>query len=201
MDQSNSMFDVLALIAMMVAALGVVNTLTMNVMERTREIGMLRGVGMTRWQVVQMILAEAGLLGLIGGILGLVLGVILSRIFLLAMNAMSGYKLTYVMSPRAIIVGLFIALVVNSKFRGRGLLRTAMLVPWAIPTVVSARLWEMMLRDNQSGVINHFLDNVGLINGSEAWLANPDLHDRVNRPDPLSPTIRSGRCDLPDWRA
>ncbi len=113
MDQSNSMFDVLALIAMMVAALGVVNTLTMNVMERTREIGMLRGVGMTRWQVVQMILAEAGLLGLIGGALGLLLGIILSRIFLLAMNAMSGYKLTYVMSLRAILVGLFIALVVS----------------------------------------------------------------------------------------
>jgi putative ABC transport system permease protein len=48
------------LIAMVVASLGVVNTLTMNVLERTQEIGMLRGVGMTRTQVGKMILAEAG---------------------------------------------------------------------------------------------------------------------------------------------
>jgi putative ABC transport system permease protein len=113
MDQSNSMFDVLALIAMMVAALGVVNSLTMNVMERTQEIGMLRSIGTTRWQVVKMILAEAGLMGIIGGILGLVFGIILTRVFLLAMNAMSGYQLTYVLSVRAVVVGLFIALVVS----------------------------------------------------------------------------------------
>lgn len=72
-----------------------------------------------------------------------------------------------------LVLGLFIALVVNSKFAGRGLLRTAMLVPWAIPTVVSARLWEMMLRDNTSGVVNSFV--VGLGGSSQAWLANPDL--------------------------
>ncbi len=72
-------------------------------------------------------------------------------------------------------LGLFIAMVVNSKFAGRGLLRTAMLVPWAIPTVVSARLWETMLRDNTSGVINQFLLTTNLINAPQAWLANPNL--------------------------
>ncbi|MBC7811250.1 MAG: sugar ABC transporter permease, partial [Burkholderiales bacterium] len=73
-----------------------------------------------------------------------------------------------------LIVGLFIAIVVNSRFPGRGLLRAAMLVPWAIPTVVSARLWQVMLRDNQSGVINAFLTGTGLIDSPQAWLANPD---------------------------
>jgi len=71
-----------------------------------------------------------------------------------------------------LILGLFIALVVNSKFRGRGLMRAAMLIPWAIPTVVSARLWEIMLRDNQSGLVNHVLVGVGLLKDSQAWLAN-----------------------------
>jgi trehalose/maltose transport system permease protein len=71
-----------------------------------------------------------------------------------------------------LILGLGIALIINSKFTGRGLLRTAMLVPWAIPTVVSARLWEIMLRPNQSGVVNHFFVNVIPIFGeSQAWLA------------------------------
>lgn len=72
-------------------------------------------------------------------------------------------------------LGLFIALVVNSNFPGRGILRTAMLVPWAIPTVVSARLWETMLRDNSSGVINQMLMNVGMIDRPLAWLADTSL--------------------------
>jgi trehalose/maltose transport system permease protein len=74
-----------------------------------------------------------------------------------------------------LLLGLFIAMVINSNFRGRGLMRAAMLVPWAIPTVVSARLWETMLRDNQSGVINNFLVNyTPFLSESQAWLANPD---------------------------
>ncbi len=60
MDQAFSMFDVMALIAIVVGSLGVVNTLTMSVIERTREIGMLRAIGMTRSQVIRMVLAEAG---------------------------------------------------------------------------------------------------------------------------------------------
>jgi len=113
MNQAFSMFDVLALVSMVVAALGVVNTLTMNVMERTQEIGMLRGVGMTRSQVVSMILAEAALMGLIGGILGLVIGVILSRIFFISMNTMSGYNLTYVLPMVAIFAGVVLSLVIS----------------------------------------------------------------------------------------
>ena len=60
MDQAFSMFDVMALIAIVVGSLGVVNTLTMSVIERTQEIGMLRAIGMTRPQVIRMVLAEAG---------------------------------------------------------------------------------------------------------------------------------------------
>ena len=73
-----------------------------------------------------------------------------------------------------LILGMIIALVVNSKFRGRGIMRAAMLVPWAVPTVISARLWEVMLIDNRAGVINDVLYNLGLGNGSIAWLANAD---------------------------
>lgn len=55
-----------------------------------------------------------------------------------------------------LLLGLCIALVVNSAFRGRGLVRTAMLVPWAIPTIVSAQMWKWMYND-VFGVINDFL--------------------------------------------
>jgi len=113
LDQAFGMFDVLALIAMVVASLGVINTLTMNVMERLQEIGMLRGVGMTRGQIVKMILAEAGLIGVIGGVLGLLLGMVLSRIFFLAMTAMSGYELNFQMPIEAIFTGIIVAVVVS----------------------------------------------------------------------------------------
>lgn len=113
MDQAFLMFDLLAIIAVVVASLGVVNTLTINVIERTREIGMLRATGMLRSQVIRMVLAEAGLMGLIGGVLGLGLGVLLARIFLYAMTAMSGYRLDFVVPGQSIWTGVVIALVVS----------------------------------------------------------------------------------------
>ena len=111
--QSFALFDVLAWIAVVVASLGVVNTLMMNVMERTREIGMLRGVGMTRWQVVKMILSEAGLMGGIGGLLGMGVGMFLSQIFLMGANTTQGYDLEYVLPVQGLALGFVIALVVS----------------------------------------------------------------------------------------
>ncbi len=111
--QTTSLFDVMSLITMIVAALGVINTLTMNVVERTREIGMLRGVGMTRGQIARMILAEAGMMGLIGGVLGLVFGVLMSRSVLGSINHMAGFKLTYIVPTAGILASVVIALVIS----------------------------------------------------------------------------------------
>jgi trehalose/maltose transport system permease protein len=69
------------------------------------------------------------------------------------------------------ILGLGVALIINSKFKGRGLMRTAVLVPWAIPTVVSARMWSWMYND-VFGVINDMAMKLGLIDQPVAWLAN-----------------------------
>jgi putative ABC transport system permease protein len=113
MQQAFSMFDVLTLIAMLVGLFGIANTMTMNVIERTRELGMLRAIGMSRPQMIKMILAEAALMGLIGGVLGVVFGMILSRIFMMAMTAMSGYQLEYNLPPERILIGVLIALVVS----------------------------------------------------------------------------------------
>jgi putative ABC transport system permease protein len=55
-----------------VAALGIVNTLTMNVLERVREIGVLRAAGMTRRQVWRSVVIEAGVTGAIGAMCGVV---------------------------------------------------------------------------------------------------------------------------------
>jgi putative ABC transport system permease protein len=67
-------FDALALVAVLVAALGIVNTLTMGVLERVREIGVLRAIGMSRRQAMRMVVVEAGILGIVGVVLGAVAG-------------------------------------------------------------------------------------------------------------------------------
>lgn len=113
LDQAFFMFDVLAVISIVVASLGVVNTLMMSVIERRREIGMLRATGLTRAQVVRMVLAEAGMMGLLGGVIGIGLGILLTRLFLFGMTAMSGYKLAFVMAPEGVISALVIALVIS----------------------------------------------------------------------------------------
>jgi putative ABC transport system permease protein len=112
MEQAFSLFDILAVIAILVGFFGITNTMTMNVIERTQEIGMLRGVGMTRGQVLRMILAEAGIMGVIGGLIGLAFGVILSHIFLQAMTAMSGYSISYALPNDRIWLAMLIAIVV-----------------------------------------------------------------------------------------
>lgn len=74
-----------------------------------------------------------------------------------------------------LVIGLFMALTVNSKFAGRGLMRAVMLIPWAIPTVISARLWELMLKDTSAGIVNVVAMDLGLINAPQAWLTDPSL--------------------------
>ena len=69
------------------------------------------------------------------------------------------------------VLGLLVALVLNAEFRGRGLVRAAILIPWAIPTIVSAKMWGWMLND-QFGIINDILLNLGLISEKIAWTAN-----------------------------
>ncbi|SMH37960.1 trehalose/maltose transport system permease protein [Maritimibacter sp. HL-12] len=70
------------------------------------------------------------------------------------------------------VFGLVIALVLHRSFPGRGLVRAAILIPWAIPTIVSAKMWAWMLHD-QFGIVNDMLMRVGLIDSAIAWTATP----------------------------
>lgn len=72
-------------------------------------------------------------------------------------------------------LGLVIALILNSGLKARGLLRAAILVPWALPTVVSARMWNYMLVDTY-GVVNDLLvTRLHILPEKIAWLAEPGL--------------------------
>lgn len=72
------------------------------------------------------------------------------------------------------VLGVIVALVLNASFALRGWVRAAVLVPWAIPTIVSAQMWSWMLND-QFGLINDLLLRLGVIAEPLAWTADPDL--------------------------
>ena len=77
---------------------------------------------------------------------------------------------TFVSVAIEIVLGVVIALTLDRAFPGRGLVRALVLIPWAIPTVVSAKIWAWMLHD-QFGVVNAMLIDAGLIERPVAWLA------------------------------
>jgi putative ABC transport system permease protein len=76
----------LEVIAIVVALLGVTNALYASILERTRELGVLRAVGATRQRVRRMILIEGGIMGVVGGGCGLVAGILLSVILIFVIN-------------------------------------------------------------------------------------------------------------------
>jgi ABC-type sugar transport system permease subunit len=71
------------------------------------------------------------------------------------------------------LLGLAMALVLHEWFVGRGLVRAAMLVPWAIPTVVSSKMFGWLF-DGQNGLVNHGLIGLGLIDQYFGWYSDPD---------------------------
>ena len=71
------------------------------------------------------------------------------------------------------LLGLVIALLINRRFPGRGMLRAAVLVPWAIPTVVASQMWRFIFNDAY-GVLNFALYGSDLAS-YRAWLAVPRL--------------------------
>jgi trehalose/maltose transport system permease protein len=81
-------------------------------------------------------------------------------------------KFTLITVSVEFVLGLVIALVVNSSFKGRGVMRAVMLVPWAIPTVVSAQMWKWMY-DEIFGPINDAGVRLHLISHNIAWIADP----------------------------
>jgi trehalose/maltose transport system permease protein len=81
-------------------------------------------------------------------------------------------KFTVITVSLEFLLGLIIALVVNSHFKGRGVMRAIMLVPWAIPTVVAAKMWLWML-DDTNGVINDLGMRTHILSHPHAWIADP----------------------------
>ena len=105
-------FYIIAFLILIPAALGLLNTLTINILERTREIGIVRAVGGSRKQVRRMVMAEALLLGLFGAAVGVLVGVAMSYGFTLAFT-MIGWKVPYAFPVMGIIAAIIIAILLG----------------------------------------------------------------------------------------
>ena len=105
-----SFFYVLLAMAIVISLLGIVTTLVLSIHERTRELGLLRAVGMSRRQVRTMIRYEAVITALIGAVLGMVLGIVFAAL-MSAPLADEGFVLAY---P----VGVLITLLVLAALAG-----------------------------------------------------------------------------------
>lgn len=71
-----------------------------------------------------------------------------------------------------LVLGLAIATLLARSFPGRGLARAALLIPWALPPVVSAKMWEW-LYNADFGLLNYLLRSAGLVTGGVNWLGSP----------------------------
>lgn len=69
------------------------------------------------------------------------------------------------------ILGTLIALLLNESFRGRGLARSLLLIPWIVPSIVAMLTWRWMY-DAEFGLVNQFLKNIGIIDQGVAFLGN-----------------------------
>ena len=93
-NQLVNLFKALLLLAIVISLFGIANTLALSIHERTRELGMLRAIGMSRRQVRTMIRYEAVITALIGAILGIVLGVIFAALISQPLKD-EGFTLSY----------------------------------------------------------------------------------------------------------
>ena len=99
-DQTFQITWALQGIAVLVAVLGVISTLTALVLQRGREIGVLRGSGATRGQIRRMVLAESGLLGLTGAVLGCAAGFVLALVLVQVINRQFfGWTVRFTLDP------------------------------------------------------------------------------------------------------
>jgi ABC-type lipoprotein release transport system permease subunit len=111
MESSEAITNAISFLAILIGGVGVLNTMLMAVFERTREIGVLRALGWRRRAILSMILKEALLIGLLGGIAGI--GTALLMIFMLQQVPMVGSYLTPIWDWEVFVRAIFIALMLG----------------------------------------------------------------------------------------
>ena len=124
LDQLTSIINVFLVMAIIIASLGIVNTMALSIIERTRELGLLRAIGLTRSQTRTMVRWESILIAVLGMVLGAVIGVILGIAVVRALGPLGvghiaipvGPLVTYLLA--AIVIG-FVAAILPGRRAAR----------------------------------------------------------------------------------
>lgn len=110
-DRRAALFAALAAVAVLVAVLGIVNTLAMNVIERLRELALLRATGLTRRQAWRLVVLEAAILGFVGALMGAVTGLLAgAALVLMASGTGIPYQPPWVVAAVALGGGVILAI-------------------------------------------------------------------------------------------
>jgi putative ABC transport system permease protein len=96
----------IASISLIVAGVGIANTMFISVMERTKEIGVMKAIGATNYNVMEIFLIESGMLGFLGGAIGCAIGYLLSRIINIVAVGMLPVTFEATVTPDMILLGL-----------------------------------------------------------------------------------------------
>ncbi|MBI2107115.1 FtsX-like permease family protein, partial [Candidatus Woesearchaeota archaeon] len=102
----------IAAISLVVGGIGIMNSMYTSVLERTRDIGVMKAIGAKDSDIMKIFLIESGLMGFVGGIFGVALGTLLS----LAIGkyaTQAGFKLLVTVNPQLMLFGLFFAFIIG----------------------------------------------------------------------------------------
>ncbi|MFQ5620353.1 MAG: ABC transporter permease [Candidatus Nanoarchaeia archaeon] len=104
----------IASISLIVGGLGIMNTMYSSILERTRELGVMKAIGASQKEILSLILVESGLIGLVGGIIGLVIGLALSFLAMFGINASGATRIIIHVDYMLLAFGLAFAFVLGS---------------------------------------------------------------------------------------
>nr|CBH39542.1 conserved hypothetical membrane protein, FtsX family [uncultured archaeon] len=103
----------IAAIALIVASIGIMNTMLMSVMERTHEIGVMKAIGAKSSDVLSIFLLESSIVSLVGGVIGCLLGWIVAKVLSFLGSTASGLEIAAIVKPEVILGGIAVALIVG----------------------------------------------------------------------------------------
>jgi len=120
LEQLGNVFDIIrgvlvgiAAIALIVASIGIMNTMLMAVMERTHEIGVMKAIGAKSSDVLSLFLMESSMVSLVGGVVGCVLGAVAAKVISLGAGTALGIEFGVVVKPWVLVGGMAVAMIVG----------------------------------------------------------------------------------------
>jgi len=103
----------IASISLIVASIGIMNTMLMSVMERTHEVGIMKAIGAKNRNVLSLFLLESGMVSVVGGVCGCILGVIGANVISIGIGAAFGEGIPAIVRPEVLLGGVVVAVIVG----------------------------------------------------------------------------------------